>query len=102
MGMEQDKNIMQQQGGNLNMDNNFQMPNKFLGNPGNEMQQPGMQKDIIPVQQPVMLAGGSLPPLNVYHNPVWMSGNPEESQQPQSLNSNPISNQNQNYDRLNF
>ena len=43
-----------------------------------------------------MLSGGSLPPLNVYHNPVWMSGKSEDSQQPQNLN------QMQNYERLNF
>lgn len=29
--------------------------------------------EILPVQQPILLQGGSLPPLNVFHNPVWMN-----------------------------
>ena len=48
-----------------------------------------MLKDIVPIQQPIMLSGGNLPPLNVFHNPVWVSGKPEN-------------NQIQNYERLNF
>ena len=65
------------------------------------MQNGEMQNENIPVQQPIMLEGGSLPPLNVFHNPVWMSGKPEDGQQQQNPNQmNP--NQMQNYERLNF
>lgn len=53
---------------------------------------------MIPIQQPIMLQGGNLPPLNVFHNPVWMQGKPEENQQLQ----NPNPNQMQNFERLNF
>ncbi len=43
--------------------------------------QPSMvQNEMLPLQQPILLAGGSLPALNVFHNPVWMSGKPEENQ----------------------
>lgn len=45
-----------------------------------------------PIQQPIMLSGGNLPALNVYHNPVWVQGKPENN------NNNQI----QNYERLNF
>lgn len=42
--------------------------------------QPGMiPNEMLPLQQPVLLAGGSLPALNVFHNPVWMTGKPEEA-----------------------
>jgi glutaredoxin 2 len=47
---------------------------------------------MLPLQQPILLAGGSLPALNVFHNPVWMSGKPEETQV----------NQVQNLERLNM
>lgn len=47
---------------------------------------------MMPLQQPILLAGGSLPALNVFHNPVWMSGKPEEVQ----------GNQIQNLQRLNI
>lgn len=33
---------------------------------------------MLPMQQPVLLTGGSLPPLNVFHNPVWMNSNKAE------------------------
>ena len=43
--------------------------------------QPSMvPNEMLPLQQPILLAGGSLPALNVFHNPVWMSGKPEETQ----------------------
>ena len=59
------------------------------------MQQDGMQQGP-PLQQPIMLSGGNLPPLNVFHNPVWMNGKSENNQQQQNPN------QMQNYERLNF
>jgi len=46
---------------------------------------------MLPLQQPILLAGGSLPPLNVFHSPVWMSGKPEDQ-----------ASQMQNLERLSF
>ena len=37
-----------------------------------------LNSDIMPVQQPILLQGGALPPLNVFHNPVWMSSSKAE------------------------
>lgn len=49
--------------------------------------QPGMiPNEILPLQQPILLAGGSMPPMNVFHNPVWMSGKPEDNQANQMQN----------------
>jgi len=42
--------------------------------------------EMLPLQQPILLAGGSMPALNVFHNPVWMSGKPEDSQANQMQN----------------
>jgi hypothetical protein len=30
---------------------------------------------MLPMQQPILLSGGQLPPLNVYHSPVWVNSN---------------------------
>jgi len=49
--------------------------------------QPSMvQNEMLPLQQPILLAGGSLAPLNVFHDPVWMSGKPEDVQANQIQN----------------
>jgi hypothetical protein len=38
-------------------------------------------------QQPILVNGGELPPINVFHNPLWMSSNrPEESNQEININ----------------
>ena len=43
------------------MDNHVALTTATIGN------------EVLPVQQPILLQGGSLPPLNVFHNPVWMN-----------------------------
>ena len=36
--------------------------------------------EMLPVQQPILLSGGAVPPLNVFHNPIWMNQQkPEEN-----------------------
>jgi hypothetical protein len=37
--------------------------------------------EVLPVQQPLLLSGGTVPPLNVFHNPIWMNQNKPEEQQ---------------------
>lgn len=39
-----------------------------------------MNKELLPVQQPIVINGGDLPPLNVFHNPVWMNSSKAEEQ----------------------
>jgi len=42
--------------------------------------------DVSPVQQPILINGGELPPVNVFHNPLWMNSNkPEEANQSKSI-----------------
>lgn len=46
-----------------------------------------MNKELLPVQQPIIINGGDLPPLNVFHNPVWMkSSKVEEESQNAAIN----------------
>jgi hypothetical protein len=39
-------------------------PNPLMLNSNNNM---------IPAQNPILLSGGDLPPLNVFHNPIWVN-----------------------------
>jgi hypothetical protein len=38
------------------------------------------QNEMLPIEQPILLNGGSLAPVNVFHNPVWIPGKPEDAQ----------------------
>lgn len=65
-----------------------------------EVQTANIGNEVLPVQQPILLQGGILPPLNVFHNPVWMTNQQEGMMDPRAMN-NPQANQMQNLQRLN-
>jgi hypothetical protein len=48
---------------------------------GLPMQTANIGHEVLSVQQPLLLSGGTIPPLNVFHNPIWMNQNKPEGQQ---------------------
>ncbi len=62
------------------------------------MQTAMIGNEVLPMQQPIFLEGGSLQPLNVYHKPVWMNSKDgiESNNSNNNLNSNNNSNNNNN------
>jgi len=47
--------------------------------PQNTMMQNGVN-GMMPVQNPILLNGGDLPPLNVFHNPIWVNQQQQQQQ----------------------
>jgi hypothetical protein len=72
-----------------------------------EVQTANIGNEVLPVQQPILLQGGALPPLNVFHNPIWMTGQGRDDNgmyrgAPNQLsNGIPSSEQMKNLERLN-
>ena len=45
-----------------------------------QIQTSSIGHEMLPVQQPILLSGGAVPPFNVFHNPIWMNQQkPEEN-----------------------
>jgi len=70
MKTEDEMSIRSETNNNQFLDVNKMMLNSAIGSK--------LNSDIMPVQQPILLQGGALPPLNVFHNPVWMSSSKSE------------------------
>lgn len=70
---------------NMMNGNNNNNLNRFQD--GNIEEAKTIGSEISQMQQPILIDGGNLPPINVFHNPLWMDSNKsEDSDQTMSIN----------------